>query len=92
VRYRHCHKAKLSHPVLQGFDCSHPDLYFDVPLWFRQAFNDVGFSGPLFIAEFQGGAYDSWGSVGYEMCAKMVGYVHSSPYAIPHAHPVDASD
>ncbi|KAI9780755.1 MAG: hypothetical protein M1839_006543 [Geoglossum umbratile] len=27
----------------------------------------------MFIAEFQGGAYDSWGSVGYEMCAQMVG-------------------
>ncbi|KAH0544530.1 hypothetical protein FGG08_001302 [Glutinoglossum americanum] len=57
----------------RGFDCSQPELYFDVPLWFRRAFSDVGFDGPMFVAEFQGGAYDSWGSVGYEQCAKMVG-------------------
>ncbi|MFF0478133.1 beta-galactosidase [Streptomyces sp. NPDC004284] len=53
----------------QGFNCSNPDVWYDLP----------DFSGqkkpgePLFLAEFQAGAFDPWGGRGYDKCRQLTG-------------------
>ncbi|MFE2091460.1 beta-galactosidase [Streptomyces sp. NPDC059460] len=51
----------------QGFNCSRPDVWRGLP----------DYSGakkpgePLFLAEFQGGAFDPWGGQGYDKCRQL---------------------
>ncbi|MCW2875396.1 MAG: beta-galactosidase [Streptomyces oryziradicis] len=51
----------------QEFNCSHPDVWNKLP--------DMAFSHnpgePLFLPEFQGGAFDPWGGPGYDKCRQL---------------------
>lgn len=51
----------------QEFDCSHPDVWSPLP--------DMAFAHnkgePLYLPEFQGGAFDPWGGVGYDKCRQL---------------------
>ncbi|MGP3983187.1 beta-galactosidase [Streptomyces sp. KR80] len=55
----------------QGFDCSAPDGWRNLP--------DYSYVGewkpesPLIIPEAQGGAFDPWGGTGYDDCRKLTG-------------------
>ena len=52
----------------QGFDCSKPTVWGQLPTSFRDVHNQQNPNGPNFIPEFQGGAFDPWGGVGYDKC------------------------
>ncbi|WP_306459463.1 beta-galactosidase [Streptomyces sp. TLI_55] len=51
----------------QGFDCSHPDTWNALPdlSWGHKA------GKPLYLPEFQGGAFDPWGGPGYDKCREL---------------------
>ncbi|WP_432584697.1 beta-galactosidase [Streptomyces sp. HD1123-B1] len=51
----------------QGFNCSSPDRWNKLPDWSRAKAPDE----PLFLAEFQGGAFDPWGGPGYGKCRQL---------------------
>ncbi len=51
----------------QEFDCRHPDVWSPLP--------DMAFAHkkgePLYLPEFQGGAFDPWGGPGYDKCRQL---------------------
>ena len=52
----------------QGFDCSHPSVWKPVP-----DLSPGRTPGePMFLPEFQGGAFDPWGGPGYPKCARLI--------------------
>ncbi|KAG9019237.1 hypothetical protein FRB90_004799, partial [Tulasnella sp. 427] len=55
----------------QGFDCAHPHNWKPVVDTYTEFHNRANPHQPLYIPEFQGGAYDPWGpgAPGYESCA-----------------------
>ncbi|MFF2937555.1 beta-galactosidase [Streptomyces mirabilis] len=55
----------------QGFDCSHPDTWQNLPDYsYVKAWKP---QSPLLIPEAQGGAFDPWGGTGYQSCAQLTG-------------------
>ena len=52
----------------QGFDCSNPSVWKPE----RDMARGRTPGQPLFIAEFQGGAFDPWGGPGYGKCAELI--------------------
>ncbi|OAV99770.1 hypothetical protein PTTG_00467 [Puccinia triticina 1-1 BBBD Race 1] len=57
----------------QSFDCSQPTRWKPVVETYRNYQDSLGLQSPLFIPEFQAGAYDPWGASGYENCRKLTG-------------------
>lgn len=57
----------------RGFDCANPQKNFNIDTSYYTHFSQVGYGGPSFTPEFQGGAFDPWAGPGYEKCAEMVG-------------------
>ncbi|RPA95845.1 hypothetical protein L873DRAFT_1791948 [Choiromyces venosus 120613-1] len=57
----------------RGFDCGNPQRNFNIDTGYHRHFAAVGYGGPGFMPEFQGGAFDPWAGPGYEKCADMVG-------------------
>ncbi|MGW1562484.1 beta-galactosidase [Streptomyces sp. NPDC002144] len=55
----------------QGFDCSAPDTWKDLPDY--SYVNDFKAESPLIIPEAQGGAFDPWGGSGYNACRELTG-------------------
>lgn len=51
----------------QGFNCSSPDKWQDLP----DLSGEKKPGEPLFLAEFQGGAFDPWGGPGYDKCRQL---------------------
>ncbi|WP_177198688.1 beta-galactosidase, partial [Streptomyces colonosanans] len=51
----------------QGFNCSSPDKWHGLPDFSGEKKPDE----PLFLAEFQGGAFDPWGGPGYDKCRQL---------------------
>jgi beta-galactosidase GanA len=49
----------------QGFDCSNPTGWGAVPTGIESGVHTASPNSPIFLAEFQGGAFDKWGSSGY---------------------------
>ena len=56
----------------QGFDCSNPAQWKGAPD-FRYVRQQDSPDTPLFIPEFQGGAFDPWGGPGYDKCHQLTG-------------------
>lgn len=58
-----------------GFDCGTPDVWLAdaVPEYFWGAHLEYSPQAPNAVFEFQGGAFDPWGGVGYEDCAAFLG-------------------
>ncbi|GAB3978899.1 beta-galactosidase [Actinoallomurus acanthiterrae] len=56
----------------QGFDCTKPDQWNDLPdySWVKTAY---AADRPLLIPEAQGGAFDPWGGTGYDGCRTLTG-------------------
>ncbi|PLW22907.1 hypothetical protein PCASD_12028 [Puccinia coronata f. sp. avenae] len=57
----------------QSFDCSKPTNWKPVVETYRSYQDSLNLQSPLFIPEFQAGAYDPWGATGYENCRKLTG-------------------
>ncbi|KAI7964969.1 hypothetical protein MJO29_003067 [Puccinia striiformis f. sp. tritici] len=57
----------------QSFDCSKPNQWKPVVETYKKYQDSLHLKSPLFIPEFQAGAYDSWGATGYENCRKLTG-------------------
>ncbi|KAA1121604.1 hypothetical protein PGTUg99_033375 [Puccinia graminis f. sp. tritici] len=57
----------------QSFDCSEPTRWKPVVETYRKYQDSLHLESPLFIPEFQAGAFDSWGATGYENCRKLTG-------------------
>lgn len=59
----------------QGFDCSHPTVWAPVEIAYAPYHDRVNGNEPLYIPEFQGGAFDAWGpgSPGYGKCEELTG-------------------
>ncbi|KUI73723.1 putative beta-galactosidase E [Cytospora mali] len=62
-----------SYPV--RYDCSQPDVWptYRWPVDWQVLHEEQSPSTPFAIPEFQGGTATSWGSVGQDMCAALVG-------------------
>jgi beta-galactosidase GanA len=57
----------------QGFDCTHPNRWSSLPeRSLPRARVAAGDNKPLFLLEYQGGAYDPWSGPGYEACRKLI--------------------
>ena len=61
-----------SYPL--GFDCSNPRAWPDgnLPTDFLKNHTEQNPYSPHTIGEFQGGAFDPWGGVGFEKCEELV--------------------
>ncbi|KAL2851105.1 beta-galactosidase extracellular [Aspergillus pseudoustus] len=59
-----------------GFDCSSPNTWKSgkLPVDWHTKHMQQSPSTPYAIAEFQAGAYDSWGGYGFDECAKLVNH------------------
>lgn len=57
----------------QSFDCSNPTRWKPVVETYRSYQDSLELYSPLFIPEFQAGAYDAWGATGYEDCRSLTG-------------------
>ncbi len=55
----------------QGFDCTHPERWNPVRDYTADQQSLRG--SPLYLPEFQGGAFDPWGGPGYAACRKLTG-------------------
>ncbi|KAG8942338.1 hypothetical protein FRC04_003790 [Tulasnella sp. 424] len=57
----------------QGFDCAHPENWRPVIESYAEFHQRANPHQPLYIPEFQGGAYDAWGpdAPGYDACARL---------------------
>lgn len=64
----------------QGFDCSHPTVWAPVEPAYAPYHARVNGKQPLYIPEFQGGAFDAWGpgSPGYGKCEELTGRAFES--------------
>ncbi|RUP52310.1 beta galactosidase [Jimgerdemannia flammicorona] len=59
----------------QGFDCANPNIWpGSAQTYWRGYHESFNPTEPLYIPEFQGGAFDPWGGVGYEKCATLINY------------------
>jgi len=52
----------------QGFNCWHPSIWQPVP----EVSQDHGPGEPIYLPEYQGGAFDPWGGPGYRRCAQLI--------------------
>lgn len=57
----------------QGFNCSNPKHWNGIPTWFQRAHARLPQDKPLYLPEFQGGAFDPWGGPGYDKCRALTG-------------------
>ncbi|KAG9119184.1 hypothetical protein FRC07_005939 [Ceratobasidium sp. 392] len=65
----------------QGFDCSNPEIWNPVQTTYNSFHVKTNPNEPLYIPEFQGGAFDAWGGgnkhgwagAGYEACRQLTG-------------------
>lgn len=59
----------------QRFDCSAPTTWNPVETYYHEYHSEVNPSQPLYIPEFQGGAFDAWGPTasGYAPCRVLTG-------------------
>ncbi|KDQ12662.1 glycoside hydrolase family 35 protein [Botryobasidium botryosum FD-172 SS1] len=59
----------------QSFDCSHPDVWKEVEKEYHPYHMATNPNQPLYIPEFQGGAFDPWGPIapGYDSCRILLG-------------------
>lgn len=57
----------------QGFDCSIPDDWHALPDTWQKDHARLDRGRPSYTPEFQGGAFDPWGGVGYRNCARLTG-------------------
>jgi len=57
----------------QGFDASNPTQWNPVPEWLESAHQGLPPNEPLYLPEFQGGAFDPWGGPGYPACYTLTG-------------------
>ncbi|KAF7861742.1 uncharacterized protein EAF02_010696 [Botrytis sinoallii] len=61
-----------SYPL--GFDCAHPTTWpvGNLPTYFAASHEEQSPSTFYSINEFQGGAFDPWGGLGFEACAQLL--------------------
>ncbi|KAF2723861.1 glycoside hydrolase family 35 protein [Polychaeton citri CBS 116435] len=61
-----------SYPL--GFDCANPYTWPDgsLPLNFGDLHEEQSPSTPYSLIEFQGGAFDPWGGLGFDQCAELL--------------------
>src|SRR5260221_7131503 len=57
----------------QGFDASNPTQWNPVPEWLESAHQGLPPNEPLYLPEFQGGAFDPLGGPGYPACYTLTG-------------------
>ncbi|KAI9494124.1 glycoside hydrolase superfamily [Zychaea mexicana] len=64
--------SKDRYPV--GFDCSNPERWATAreAISWREFHEQTNDNQPMAVYEFQGGAFDPWGGVGYDSCRQMV--------------------
>ncbi|KAI2686525.1 CAZyme family GH35 [Penicillium roqueforti] len=63
-----------SYPL--GFDCANPSTWpaGNLPTYFYTTHMDQSPSTPFSLVEFQGGAFDPWGGVGFTKCAALLNH------------------
>ncbi|KAG4025228.1 hypothetical protein MFRU_063g00180 [Monilinia fructicola] len=61
-----------SYPL--GFDCAHPTTWpgSNLPTYFAATHKDQSPSTFYSLNEFQGGAFDPWGGLGFQACAQLL--------------------
>ncbi|KAH9815868.1 family 35 glycoside hydrolase [Melampsora americana] len=59
----------------QSFNCSNPSLWKPVMEDYAKYQSSLQLNSPLYIPEFQGGAFDPWGphAAGYDQCQQLTG-------------------
>ncbi|KAG0150443.1 hypothetical protein CROQUDRAFT_652372 [Cronartium quercuum f. sp. fusiforme G11] len=59
----------------QSFDCSHPKIWKPVITNYAKYQSSLKLNSPLFMPEFQAGAFDPWGphAAGYDKCQQLTG-------------------
>ncbi|GAB1521013.1 hypothetical protein RhiTH_004103 [Rhizoctonia solani] len=55
-----------------GFDCSHPDVWKEVDSALDANHQKWNPAEPLYLAEYQGGAFDPWNGPGYGACYNLI--------------------
>ncbi|CAE6472777.1 unnamed protein product [Rhizoctonia solani] len=55
-----------------GFDCSHPDVWKEVDSSLDANHQKWNPGEPLYLAEYQGGAFDPWNGPGYGACYNLI--------------------
>ncbi|KAJ1305575.1 hypothetical protein OPQ81_000575 [Rhizoctonia solani] len=55
-----------------GFDCSHPDIWKEVDSALDANHRKWNPAEPLYLAEYQGGAFDPWNGPGYGACYNLI--------------------
>ncbi|KAG9118771.1 hypothetical protein FRC07_006543, partial [Ceratobasidium sp. 392] len=55
-----------------GFDCSHPNVWKEVDSALDSAHQKYNPAEPLYLAEYQGGAFDPWNGPGYGACYNLI--------------------
>ncbi|KAG8796599.1 hypothetical protein FRC12_016586 [Ceratobasidium sp. 428] len=55
-----------------GFDCSHPTVWKEVDSGLDAAHQKYNPAEPLYLAEYQGGAFDPWNGPGYGACYNLI--------------------
>ncbi|CAE6538539.1 unnamed protein product [Rhizoctonia solani] len=55
-----------------GFDCSHPDVWNEVDSSLDTNHQRWNPAEPLYLAEYQGGAFDPWNGPGYGACYNLI--------------------
>ncbi|KAF3017209.1 hypothetical protein E8E14_012799 [Neopestalotiopsis sp. 37M] len=63
-----------------GFDCSNPSVWNNFNTNFRTLHLEQSPTTPYSIVEFQGGAFDPWGGVGFDKCLSLVNYEFERVY------------
>ncbi|GLI71901.1 hypothetical protein PoHVEF18_000068 [Penicillium ochrochloron] len=63
-----------SYPL--GFDCANPSTWpsGNLPTYFHTSHEEQSPSTPYSLVEFQGGAFDPWGGVGFAKCAALLNH------------------
>ncbi|CUA69706.1 hypothetical protein RSOLAG22IIIB_08633 [Rhizoctonia solani] len=57
-----------------GFDCSNPEVWKQVDTTLDASHQKRNPAELLYLAEFQGGAFDPWGGPGYEACHQLINH------------------
>ncbi|KAF8320898.1 glycoside hydrolase family 35 protein [Clavulina sp. PMI_390] len=55
-----------------GFECSNPTVWTEVPTTYDDNHQSLFPATPMYIPEFQGGAFDFWGGPGYDNCYSLL--------------------
>ncbi|EUC55104.1 glycoside hydrolase family 35 protein [Rhizoctonia solani AG-3 Rhs1AP] len=55
-----------------GFDCSHPNVWNEVDSSLNANHQKWNPAEPLYLAEYQGGAFDPWNGPGYGACYNLI--------------------